>query len=254
MKKLSSKKLVLLPPVHPYFLFAFLALALVAFVVSTLVTNAFTALFEVIGFERSFSFVLAVLITVVSLLASPVNVPIASIEKQVLVPTVEFVQFFGFLYPVPKVVVESRKVVVAVNAGGAIVPLAVVLLVLAKLARVEPRAKLLQELLLCTSLAVAFGYVVAKPVSGVGIVMPAFSMPLFTSLIAVIVVGPTVYAVPIAYVSAVLGSLLGADILHLVTDWKKLNASFLSIGGAGIFDGVYLSGLVSVALTVLLAA
>lgn len=251
---MSSERVILLPPLHPYFLLVFLVLALLFFAMSTLVTNAFTALFEVMGFGRAYSFALAMLITVVSLLASPVNVPIASFRREVLVPTVEFVHFFGVLYPVPKLKLESRRIVVALNIGGAVVPVLVVALILSKVLETPYSVFLLRKMTLCVFAAVIFGYLVARPVSGVGIVMPAFSMPLFSSLVAIIVVGANAYAVPVAYVAAVLGSLIGADLLHLAVDWKKLNASFLSIGGAGVFDGIYLSGLVSVVLTVLLSA
>ena len=49
----------------------------------------------------------------------------------------------------------------------------------------------------------------------------------------------------IAYVGGTLGTLVGADLLN----WKKLpelGASIISIGGAGIFDGVYITGIASV--------
>jgi uncharacterized membrane protein len=44
-----------------------------------------------------------------------------------------------------------------------------------------------------------------------------------------------------------MGTLIGADLLR-VHQIKKLGSPFMSIGGAGIFDGIYLVGLVSVLL------
>jgi uncharacterized membrane protein len=51
----------------------------------------------------------------------------------------------------------------------------------------------------------------------------------------------------VAYVSGVLGTLIGADLLRL-PQMKELGSTILSIGGAGVFDGIYLVGLVSVLL------
>jgi uncharacterized membrane protein len=51
----------------------------------------------------------------------------------------------------------------------------------------------------------------------------------------------------LAYVGGTLGTLVGADILNLgkISD---LGAPVASIGGAGTFDGVFLSGLIAVML------
>lgn len=56
----------------------------------------------------------------------------------------------------------------------------------------------------------------------------------------------------VAYVSGILGTLIGADILTL----KKITgigASVASIGGAGTFDGIFLNGILAVLLAALLA-
>ncbi|MCS4031868.1 putative membrane protein [Salinibacter ruber] len=52
---------------------------------------------------------------------------------------------------------------------------------------------------------------------------------------------------PIAFAAGVLGPLIGADLLHL-DDIAQLGAGMASIGGAGTFDGVVLSGLVATLL------
>jgi len=55
------------------------------------------------------------------------------------------------------------------------------------------------------------------------------------------------YAAPLSYISGSLGTLLGADILNL---WRvrDLGAPVVSIGGAGTFDGIFLTGIISVLL------
>jgi len=55
------------------------------------------------------------------------------------------------------------------------------------------------------------------------------------------------YAAPLAYISGCLGTLIGADLLNLRV-MGELGASIASIGGAGTFDGVFLTGILAVLL------
>ncbi len=51
----------------------------------------------------------------------------------------------------------------------------------------------------------------------------------------------------IAYIGGTLGTLIGADLLN----WRSygdLGAPLVSIGGAGTFDGIFLSGVLAVLL------
>ncbi|MDP2762168.1 MAG: DUF1614 domain-containing protein, partial [Sideroxyarcus sp.] len=52
---------------------------------------------------------------------------------------------------------------------------------------------------------------------------------------------------PLAYIGGTLGVLIGADLLRL-NDIRKLGVSFAAIGGAGTFDGIYVTGLLAVLL------
>jgi len=51
----------------------------------------------------------------------------------------------------------------------------------------------------------------------------------------------------VAYVSGVLGTLIGADIANL-DKIRGLGAPVASIGGAGTFDGIFLTGILAVLL------
>ncbi len=88
-------------------------------------------------------------------------------------------------------------------------------------------------------------WLVAKPVPGAGIMTPALFPPLVTALTALFLGGDYVYAV--AYVSGTLGTLIGADLLNL-SKIPRLGASVVSIGGAGTFDGIFLTGILAVLL------
>ena len=76
--------------------------------------------------------------------------------------------------------------------------------------------------------------------------MPVLVPPLLAALIALII--SPAKAPPVAYIAGTLGTLIGADLMNL----KKitgLGAPVASIGGAGTFDGIFLTGIIAVLLT-----
>ncbi len=140
-------------------------------------------------------------------------------------------RYFGIRMPV------CQRSILAINLGGAVLPglLSIYLLKFVPLTSV----------VLATAITTVTAYLLSKPMKGVGIVMPPFVPPLVAALTAVIIAREE--APQLAYISGVIGTILGADILRL-HQIKKLGASIMSIGGAGVFDGIYLVGLVSVLL------
>ncbi|MGE5894515.1 MAG: DUF1614 domain-containing protein [bacterium] len=140
-------------------------------------------------------------------------------------------RFFGVRFPV------IRERIIAINLGGAVLP---TLLSLYLLTRTP-----LSVTFIATVVVSITAYLMSKPVRGVGIVMPAFVPPIVAALTALILARE--HAPQVAYVSGVMGTLIGADILRL-PQIRKLESPFMSIGGAGVFDGIYLVGLVSVLL------
>jgi uncharacterized membrane protein len=71
----------------------------------------------------------------------------------------------------------------------------------------------------------------------------AFIPPIAAALLAFII-SPG-QAPIIAYISGTLGSLVGADLLNL-DKIPDLRTPVASIGGAGTFDGIFLTGIISV--------
>jgi uncharacterized membrane protein len=55
-------------------------------------------------------------------------------------------------------------------------------------------------------------------------------------------------APPIAFTAGVIGPLGGADLLHL-RDIEAGESGIMSIGGAGTFDGIVLSGIIAAYLS-----
>jgi len=90
----------------------------------------------------------------------------------------------------------------------------------------------------------------AYPLRGLGIAVPLFIPPLAAALVAVFLGKTTRVSRAthvIAYVSGTLGTLIGADLLNL-DRIAYLGAPVASIGGAGTFDGVFLTGIVAILL------
>jgi uncharacterized membrane protein len=88
-------------------------------------------------------------------------------------------------------------------------------------------------------------HTMATPVRGVGIAVPVFAPVVVTAILAFIL--SREYAAPLAYVGGSMGTLIGADLLNL-DKISGLGAPVASIGGAGTFDGIFLTGILAVLL------
>ena len=73
-----------------------------------------------------------------------------------------------------------------------------------------------------------------------------FIPPIIAALAGYVLGGPS-HGAPIAYIGGVLGTLIGADIMNLGR-LSELGAPVASIGGAGTFDGIFLTEIVAVLL------
>ena len=171
-----------------------------------------------------------------SLLLSYVNIPLAYLpERHFTAPTV--VTHFGVEYVIP-VMRELPATVLAINMGGAVIPILLSLYLIAK-------NGLYRLSLIAVAIVTAVCYAVAEPVPGLGIAMPIFVPPLVTAVVALTL--SRSYAAPLAYVGGSLGTLIGADLLNL-GNIQGLGAPVASIGGAGTFDGIFVTSLVAVIL------
>jgi uncharacterized membrane protein len=85
----------------------------------------------------------------------------------------------------------------------------------------------------------------ATPVPGVGIAVPVFLPAIATAVVALVLSRDN--AAPLAYIGGSLGTLIGADLTNL-DKVRGLGAPVASIGGAGTFDGIFLTGILAVLL------
>ena len=169
-----------------------------------------------------------------SLLGSYVNIPVAH-EPAHTVAMSATVSFFGIRYLVP-VLHRFPATVLAVNVGGALVPVLVSFYLLMK-------TRQFGLSLVGTGIVAIVCYYLSWPVPGIGIAIPIVVPALVTALVALSL--SRRYAGPLAYICGSLGTLIGADLMNLAKV-PEFGAPVASIGGAGTFDGIFLTGLTAV--------
>jgi uncharacterized membrane protein len=69
-------------------------------------------------------------------------------------------------------------------------------------------------------------------------------VPVLTTAVAALLISRR-HAAPLAYISGSLGTLIGADLLNL-SSLQGSKAAIASIGGAGTFDGIFLTSILAV--------
>jgi uncharacterized membrane protein len=215
---------MLVSPVAP------LALLLLLFLLGLLVllveVRVLSYAYRKIGVHPRYVF----LVLVLTLIGSQVNLPL----YRVAVGGEESRRVRGpnemFRPPVPR-----RTTVVAINVGGALIPILVSVYLIA-------RTGMIVRMALATAIVAVIVHGLASIVPGVGIALPMLAPPLTAAAVALLLAfrrAPTV-----AYVAGSMGALIGADLTNL-HQLAVIGAPVVSIGGAGTFDGVFLTGIIA---------
>jgi uncharacterized membrane protein len=178
----------------------------------------------------------ALILLLASLAGSYLNIPVAQLPERQIVSG-QMISFFGMDYVVPTVT-DWPGTIIAVNVGGAVIPgLLSLYLFLRNGLWVRGPIAIVLVAAVCHSLA--------QPVPGLGIALPVFVPPLSAAVIALILSRPRAPA--LAYIGGSIGCLVGADLANL-DKIRGLGAPVASIGGAGTFDGIFLTGVLAVLL------
>ena len=217
------------PLALPFVLGLFL---LVVFLVAFVEVGVLGYAYEKVGVDRRYVFTLLVL----SLVGSGVNIPVAELPPERVLSGEEVV-FFGMRYVVP-MVEDWPRTVIAINVGGAVIPTLLSLYLVVKNGLWAPS-------LVAVAVVAAIVHALARPVRGVGIAVPGLVPPLVAATTALAMSRGSAPA--LAYVAGSLGTLIGADLLNLGRI-RGLGAPIASIGGAGTFDGIFMSGILAVLL------
>lgn len=174
------------------------------------------------------------LLLLTSLFGSLINLPVVTLRPENPASNTHHSRVDGDASP------PTSRTIVAVNLGGCIVPLAFAsyLITHGTIAN--------EVLLIATGFVSLVCYYTSRPIAKIGIGMPALVAPLSAAAIALLLTPEN--AAPLAYVAGTLGVLIGADLMRL-KDIAELHAPIAAIGGAGTFDGIFITGLIAVLLT-----
>ncbi|BCS92708.1 DUF1614 domain-containing protein [Metallosphaera javensis (ex Sakai et al. 2022)] len=236
------KRILIVSPVRGVIFPIYFILSLLLLVISV---GYFKDLLVYAGFSSGLGYALAVEISFLSLALSPVNVVVKEFKSPAVIPEYDVVYVFGFPVYFPKLERTCLTTLLAFNLGGAVIPL-ILSLTLFYLSS----SKLL--ILLNVVVIVIVSKLFSRVVNGVGVVMNPLIAPIFSVLVSYILFFNQPILIPLsAYVSSVIGTLVGADLLNI----KKIleaRPQVISVGGMGTFDGIFISGLLSIFLGQLL--
>lgn len=202
-----------------------------------IIIQIYSSVFSYLGFSP----IIALILLFLSIIGSSVNIPIGVVENQDEHLELEPISLFGISYRIPQIQ-RSNKTLIALNVGGGVIPvfISTILFIM------EPIAFLYS--IPTVSIASIIISRFARPVKGVGIAFPFMVLAVISVILTTIFTFNNYQIAPIvAYVTGTLGPLIGADILNL-NKIPKMGAPVASIGGAGTFDGIFISGITSVLL------
>ncbi len=215
--------------INTLFLFFFISL----FFAALLQIHVFEIAFAKLGISPEVS----VLLLIGTLLGSGINLPLYSVQTHEaghLVISPDRKMIWEIVQPA-----REGKTVIAINVGGCILPVGLSLYFMS-LQLINP-VNILIGVAIITVLSNRF----SRLVPGMGVGMPVFLAPITSALLA-LVLEPE-HAAQLAYISGVLGVLIGADILRL-NSITALGAPIAAIGGAGTFDGIFITGIIAALL------
>jgi uncharacterized membrane protein len=179
---------------------------------------------------------------ILTLLGSLVNIPLTTLESQEVVSG-QVISYFGMQVRLPPAR-ATRQTTLAINVGGALIPAALSIYLLVEIVH---KIGLSWGLLAVLGIVTAVMYRLARPVKGLGIAVPGLIPPLVAALGAWVLC-PQEFRAPCAYIACTMGTLIGADLLHL-GEITQMGAPVASIGGAGTFDAIFLGGIFAVILS-----
>ncbi len=225
-----------LTPIHyfPFTVpFALMLLLLLGLLVTLIQFQILVYAYEKLGVHPRY--VLGIMIA--SFLGAAINIPVAELPPKTTVEN-RVVRLGGFEYVVP-LTRTWPGTTIAVNVGGAIVPtvLSIYLII---------RNQIFMRALIGTAIVALIVNRMATLVPGVGISVPTLAPPLIAAVVGLFCGGRC--AAPLSYIAGCLGTLIGADLLNLGY-LQGLDAPVASIGGAGTYDGIFVTGIIAVLLT-----
>lgn len=220
--------------IYPRIKLSFIVLLFIMLVVLFILTsiNLFGMAFRKLGFPPEYS----VYFLFLSLLGSYVNLPIKKIILHKPLMHDKGIDFHrsGYSSSYHEI---GRSTSIAVNLGGAVIPVLMSIFLSTLLSMVD----VVIGILVMTVIV----HKISKPILGSGIAIHVVLPPLLAAAVALMISPQD--APLIAYISGTIGCLIGIDILNL-KKLSDLGVPAVSIGGKGTFDAIFLTGIISVLL------
>ena len=218
----------------PLSLFAIvLLIALLILIVPLLILGVIGAAFTRLGF----SWISALAIVFLMLFGSFVNIPVYKIRRDMIRITPPDSSIFGeYSQSNPSPVWDTT---IAINLGGAVIPIAVSLYMLYQAILITGTSQLF-SVCVAIILVASITYVSTRYLPGSGIQV-SLIIPGLTALLAGLMLsgGTGLAAAVTAFVSGIAGTLLGGNVAQLFRI-KDLDVPSVSIGGAGTFGAVFI--------------
>ncbi|HEY1068645.1 MAG TPA: DUF1614 domain-containing protein [Pirellulales bacterium] len=175
------------------------------------------------------------------------NIPMWAIRRDGEAPVYEMTSVGGVWQPL-RVESSEPETLVALNVGGCVIPLLLVVWQLIYLLDAPFWVLLTIAAIVAADAAVC--YYSAAPEAGVGVAVPGFVPPLIAVVATwILLSGEANHGVrpSAAFIAGVLGPLIGGNLLRL-PEMTRSPSRIVSIGGAGTFDGILLSGVLAALL------
>ena len=201
-----------------------------AFVVVIIQVGALTIAYDKLGLSATS----AVLLLLASLAGSGINLPLFTLDAASPGSGYAFTPWRSVLRTPRREF--TGKTLISINVGGGLLPIAFSIYLL------DHSPLSWGSVIVSTAIVAAVSRAVSRPVPGLGIGMPVFVAPLTAALVAIAIGGD--HSAPLAYICGTLGVLIGADLLRF-NSIRHFGAPYASIGGAGTFDGIFITGIVA---------
>ena len=177
----------------------------------------------------------ASLLLITTLFGSALNLPLFNVSSSFHYDEQNPLHKTGMLFQF-----TEGRTLIAINVGGGLIPIlfSSYLIVSSELSMLI--------VILAIGVVSIISYLFSRPIANLGIGMPLFVAPVSAALTAMIL--SKEFAPALAYVCGSLGVVVGADLMR-IKDIKQLNTPIAAIGGAGTFDGIFMTGIIAVLLT-----
>ena len=214
-------------------LYLFLFVIIIGFLMAFVQIGILTIAFDKLGLSSQSAF----LLLFCSLFGSAINLPLFTVNAER--PPVEELprELRGLLQRTMREF--NGKTLIAMNVGGCLIPV----FFSAYLIRHNPLD--FGQVLIAIAIVAVICNMASRPIPGLGIGMPIFIAPITAAVVAMVIGQEN--SAPLAYICGTIGVLIGADLMRL-KDIRKMGTPIASIGGAGTFDGIFLTGIVAVLL------